>query len=44
MHVLYFWEGRDGTPHDDIIKKFLQKLLKSISQCEITFLGQIRIT
>ena len=31
MHVVYFGEGRDGSPHDGIIKK-KKKTWKSIYQ------------
>ena len=44
MHVLHFGEGRDGSPHDDIIKRFFKKLWENIYKCEINFLGQSRIT
>ena len=28
MHVVYFGEGRDGSPHDGIIKKKKKKNMK----------------
>ena len=35
MHVLYFRERRDGSPHEGIIQK---KKKKNIYKCKIDFL------
>ena len=44
MGVLHFGKEKDGSPHNDIVKKFFKKLWKSIYKCEIDFLGQTKIT
>ena len=41
-YVLYFGEGRDGSPHDGIIN--FKKTWKSIYQYKIDFLGSTKIT
>ena len=42
MHVLYFGEGRDDNPYDDIINK-KKKTRKSIYKCEIDFWDQPKL-
>ena len=43
MHVLYFGEGRDGSPHDGIIKKNHEKVFINV-KCKCDFLGSTKIT
>ena len=37
--VRHYGEGRDGNPHDDIIKKFFSNY-----KCEMDFLGRTKFT
>ena len=45
MHVVYFGEGRDGSPHDGIIKKKKkhEKVFINV-KCKCDFLGSTKIT
>ena len=45
MHVVYFGEGRDGSPHDGIIikKKKHEKVFINV-KCKCDFLGSTKIT
>ena len=42
-YVLYFGEGRDGSPHDGIIKKNHEKVFINV-KCKCDFLGSTKIT
>ena len=44
MHVLYFGEGRDGSPHGGIIKKKNHEKVFINVKCKCDFLGSTKIT